>query len=458
MAKKVKRPAMASSLNPAGVWESTPAHLARGHAGEQSIGFYLGEAGYFIIEGPSGAGGHGANAHGFDGVAFHPESGELILYDNKAWKKTGVDSATALRENLIKNLDEQIERIELHRAAGNEIPHAERILEMLKGARAAAKAGKDWPKAVKLYVYGASGRATRITRKLATSKGGLQIEFKSWQDLKRARNPWYKNPAARKAVGELDEDVLRLEKAAADAIIKRESKKLGGQVAERGAKFVEKRLPKLIAEGVLKGSAKAAAHRAASLVPVIGWAFDAEDAYHGVEDILRGHTARGLAGIGLAIGDVAADFLHLGDAVSGVGGTALSIGVQGGIMAGQIELEMERQEEKMQEMGEEIQRNNQLPPDDRLRDYYGLDDDSIADLKREFQMQEDAAEPPPELPELPPDVMAPPPLIPDLPLPPALPPAPPAPKVQPAPPPPVSAPPKVYEEYGPGNWWDQPIC
>lgn len=60
MAKKVKRPAMASSLNPAGVWESTPAHLARGHAGEQSIGFYLGEAGYFIRvwllwnDGPSG--------------------------------------------------------------------------------------------------------------------------------------------------------------------------------------------------------------------------------------------------------------------------------------------------------------------------------------------------------------------------------------------------------------------
>jgi hypothetical protein len=53
MAKKVPRPATAMQLNPAGVWEPVVAGAARGHAGEQSIGFYLGEAGYFIIEGPN---------------------------------------------------------------------------------------------------------------------------------------------------------------------------------------------------------------------------------------------------------------------------------------------------------------------------------------------------------------------------------------------------------------------
>src|SRR5690242_8724017 len=50
---------------------ANPAH-DRGHAGEQSMGFYWGERGYFLVEGPSGAGGHAANARGFDGVAFNP--------------------------------------------------------------------------------------------------------------------------------------------------------------------------------------------------------------------------------------------------------------------------------------------------------------------------------------------------------------------------------------------------
>src|SRR5690242_18126411 len=89
------------------------------------------------------------------------------------------------------------------------------------------------------------------------------------------------------------------------------------------------------------------------------------------------------------------------------GGTALSIGVQGGIMAGQIKIEMERQEEKMKELGEEIQRTGELPPDARLRDYYDLDDDAIADLKREFQMKDREPEPEPELPELPPAMCVP---------------------------------------------------
>src|SRR5215471_13899912 len=109
MPKKVKRqPFRATTLNPAGVWEKTGRRAAKGFVGEQSIGFYLGEAGYFIIEGPSGAGGHGVRDPGFDGVAFHPVTGEMIIYDNKAWKKTSVNSASALRENLIENIEKQI--------------------------------------------------------------------------------------------------------------------------------------------------------------------------------------------------------------------------------------------------------------------------------------------------------------------------------------------------------------
>jgi hypothetical protein len=140
-------------------------------------------------------------------------------------------------------------------------------------------------------------------------------------------------------------------------------------------------------------------------------------------------------------------------------------------MAGQIKIEMERQEEKMKELGEEIQRTGELPPDARLRDYYDLDDDAIADLKREFQMKDSEPEPEPELPELPPAMCVPPPVIAPLCMPtddptkspppnliwdaPARP-APPAPPARPAsPPPPKTSPPK---EYGPQSWADQPIC
>lgn len=35
------------------------------------MGFYWRERGYLLVDGPSGAGGHAANAAGFDGVAFN---------------------------------------------------------------------------------------------------------------------------------------------------------------------------------------------------------------------------------------------------------------------------------------------------------------------------------------------------------------------------------------------------
>ena len=75
--------------------------LDRGFSGEQSMGFYWGERGYFIVDGPSGAGGHAANASGFDGVAFNPNTGHMVIYDNKAFARAGnVYSATAISDNL----------------------------------------------------------------------------------------------------------------------------------------------------------------------------------------------------------------------------------------------------------------------------------------------------------------------------------------------------------------------
>jgi hypothetical protein len=79
------------------VMGSMPPSHARGYAGEQSMGFFLGERGYFFVEGPSGAAGHGVTTSGFDGVAFNPSSGHLIIYDNKSFARAAnVSTATAV--------------------------------------------------------------------------------------------------------------------------------------------------------------------------------------------------------------------------------------------------------------------------------------------------------------------------------------------------------------------------
>lgn len=66
-----------------------------GYGGEQGAGFILGEAGYVIIDGPSGAAGHAANAHGPDGVAYHPITSDLIIYDEKDYLETVLDENDA---------------------------------------------------------------------------------------------------------------------------------------------------------------------------------------------------------------------------------------------------------------------------------------------------------------------------------------------------------------------------
>jgi hypothetical protein len=377
-------------------------HL-KGYAGEQAMGFHFGERGYFIVEGPSGAGGHGITSHGFDGVAFYPETKDLIIYDNKAYKKLGnVGSASAIEKNLEQNLEELIGRVS-KTSAGREMPHSGEILKQLRSALKAVRTGKGWPKGVRLAISNASGNSLQVSKKLA----GAGIKWINHNDLRGLQRARYTNPKMKRILKEFDKRAARWEKQAAEKITEREAKliekRVAKAVAEHGALFAKKRLPKIIAKLLLNKSAKAAAHKAAQFVPVVGWAFDAEDAYHGVQDILRGHTARGLAGVGLAAGSVAADFLNLGDAVSGVGGTVLAIGAHGALIAGQIGIEMERAQEKMDELQREIADKGALPPDQRLRDYYDLDDDGIRDLKNDFAKPDSAPEGPVELPPLPDD-------------------------------------------------------
>jgi hypothetical protein len=136
----------------------------RGHAGEQSMGFYWGERGYFLIEGPSGAGGHAANAAGFDGVAYNPTTGHMVIYDNKAFARSGnVYDASAITTNFAKNLDTLIGRVQ----GMSDMPRQQDIVSDLSNARAALTTPTAWPKNVQVAVSNASGQSTGVGGKLA---------------------------------------------------------------------------------------------------------------------------------------------------------------------------------------------------------------------------------------------------------------------------------------------------
>jgi hypothetical protein len=147
---------------------SIPPSLARGYAGEQSMGFFLGERGYFFVEGPSGSGGHGVTASGFDGVAFNPTSRHLIIYDNKAYARAGnVGGATAIdpARNLAQNLDALILRVQTM----NDMPNQAEILDLLRQTRFAVQSGGTWPRNVDIAVSNASGQASGVSPRLAGS-------------------------------------------------------------------------------------------------------------------------------------------------------------------------------------------------------------------------------------------------------------------------------------------------
>lgn len=139
----------------------------RGYAGEQSMGFYFGDRCYFLVDGPSGAGGHGITSSGFDGVAFHPTNRNLVIYDNKAFRRDGnVSSAGAITRNLAKNLDRLITRVESMRP--DYLPHRDDILKLAQDARRSLeKHGPRWPNRVQLAVSNAAGQSTGVSKKLS---------------------------------------------------------------------------------------------------------------------------------------------------------------------------------------------------------------------------------------------------------------------------------------------------
>jgi hypothetical protein len=144
----------------------------RGYAGEQSMGFFLGERGYFFVEGPSGAGGHGVTSPGFDGVAYNPRTRHLIIYDNKAFARSGnVSSATAIdpSKNLNQNLGNLIQRV----STMTDLPHRTDVLDLLRRTQHSIQTRKNWPSNVQIAISNASGQSTDVSHRLYSS--GIQF-------------------------------------------------------------------------------------------------------------------------------------------------------------------------------------------------------------------------------------------------------------------------------------------
>lgn len=149
-----------------------PRH-ARGHAGEQGMGFelYPESEGWIFFEGPSGSAGHGVTTSGFDGIAYNTRTDALHLLDNKSLKSPGsVSSATAIdpSRNLFKNVDALIARVE----AAKDVPGRIKILGLLRRTKAALVAGKPLPQGVKLIVTSVGGQTTDVSPRLK----GLGVE------------------------------------------------------------------------------------------------------------------------------------------------------------------------------------------------------------------------------------------------------------------------------------------
>jgi hypothetical protein len=188
-----------------------------GTRGEQGAGFILGEAGYFLVDGPSGAGGHAANAHGPDGVAFNPANGDLIIYDVKDYLATvksailtpgpvliqrNVNSASALVQNLSAAwFDRVITFVE----STQDMPSRVLIASRLRACRAALTSGRNWPANTRVAVLRWGGGAIGIGPALRAMNISF-IDLTTDQIVANAKNSRRK---AFQTVGDLIDSVNR---------------------------------------------------------------------------------------------------------------------------------------------------------------------------------------------------------------------------------------------------------
>jgi hypothetical protein len=155
----------AFAVTPQGVASPMHAPHAKGYLGEQTAGFVLGQKGYVVLDGPSGSAGHGITTPGLDGAAFNPKTDDLLIYDNKSFKRGGnVGSASAITRNLPQNLDSLIQRLSAGRAS---LPRdaaliLDRALLRLRAARQSLSGAGSWPKNCRLAVTAEAGHSTGV--------------------------------------------------------------------------------------------------------------------------------------------------------------------------------------------------------------------------------------------------------------------------------------------------------
>jgi hypothetical protein len=161
-----------------------PRH-ARGHVGEQTMGFgYSNDKGWIFVEGPSGKAGHGVTTKGFDGVAYNVKADELHIVDNKALRtQTTAYNATAITKNLKINLDTLIERVQGMKMPD---PPQTRILQLLKQMQSAVASGTKIPSNTKLIITGEAGQVQAVGGKL--NKTGVEVRESGTTDADLAKS------------------------------------------------------------------------------------------------------------------------------------------------------------------------------------------------------------------------------------------------------------------------------
>ena len=160
--------------------------LDKGYYGEQTMGFWFGERGYIIVDGPSGAGGHAANASGLDGCAFKPSTRHIVLYDNKALRASGnISTKSGItidpRGRLIPSLEDLINRVRSIRS----MPGQADLLTDLQSTLTAVRAGRPWPTNVQIALTNAISNKTGITAELQ-ARGITFIDVNQAPSLVRA--------------------------------------------------------------------------------------------------------------------------------------------------------------------------------------------------------------------------------------------------------------------------------
>lgn len=167
-----------------------------------------------------------------------------------------------------------------------------------------------------------------------------------------------------------------LEKQAAQTLSNEINEAMEKRVASKFVQVEEKALVRTASE-VLSAAGMSAAERrlGKAVTPIVGLIMVGPDALRGLEDLSHGHFVTGLGTIGVAIAELAGQGLHMTNAVTGLGGSALAVTIQVWCATMQFSWETARVEQRSSDLKAYMEAHgNELPPDSELRSYYGLKD------------------------------------------------------------------------------------